>query len=266
MSLAFLDPYHPVPSPIHSIDARVKLVATFLFIVIFNVTPIQAWPAHLGYLLAVIGILSVGRAAPTSVLKRSMLAAPFVLMAALGLPFVAEGKPMLTIPWIPWRLTITDLGALRFANVIAKSWLSVLVVLALADTTPFLAIIKAMRSLGIPPVIASIIMLMYRYMYVLVDEALRLTRARDARTAEPEQGRKRGALLWRARVTGNMIGTLFLRTYERSERIYSAMLARGYSGEIRMLSPARLSRRDVVLGGASVAVLAVVAILANITW
>jgi cobalt/nickel transport system permease protein len=82
--------------------------------------------------------------------------------------------------------------------------------------------------------------LMWRYLAVLVDEALRMMRARDSRSGSWE-GRGGGTLLWRARVTGAMAGTLFLRGYERSERIYSAMLARGYDGTIRSLPSQPLS-------------------------
>jgi cobalt/nickel transport system permease protein len=78
---------------------------------------------------------------------------------------------------------------------------------------------------------------MWRYLFVLVDEALRLLRARAARSGHSEGGIGRfgGSLLWRARVTGGMAGNLLLRGYERSERIYVAMLSRGYDGEVRLL-------------------------------
>lgn len=263
MGLTLLDPYQPGPSPVHRLDARVKLLVALLFIVFFNVTPIQAWSAHLFYLVTMVAITLLARVAPRSVLERAMLAVPFVLMAAIGLPFIQDGEPLLVVRLFSWRVTITDSGTLRFVNVIVKSWLSILVAITLALTTHFLEILRGMRSLGIPTVLIAIVMLMYRYMYVLVDEGMRLIRARDARTAQAEEGKSRRPLLWRAQVTGHMIGTLFLRTYERSERIYGAMLARGFTGEIRMLQPSAVSARDILSGGTCVVILAAVAVLAN---
>jgi cobalt/nickel transport system permease protein len=105
---------------------------------------------------------------------------------------------------------------------------------------------------------------MYRYMFVLVDEGQRLMRAREARSADLAGQRSGGSLLWRARVTGDMIGTLFLRTYERSERIYQAMLARGYTGEFRALGQREVKRREFALSGAGLLLLACVALLARV--
>jgi cobalt/nickel transport system permease protein len=78
---------------------------------------------------------------------------------------------------------------------------------------------------------------MYRYLFVLTDEVMRLLRAREARSARlsPESGG--GSLAWRARVAGSMVGQLFLRSYERSDRVYNAMLSRGYNGQFLTINP-----------------------------
>jgi cobalt/nickel transport system permease protein len=94
-----------------------------------------------------------------------------------------------------------------------------------------------MRAVGIPRLLVGMFSLMWRYLFVLVDEALRLMRARAARSGQSGESGKRsgGSVAWRARVTGGMAGNLFLRAIERSDRIYVAMLSRGYDGEIRTL-------------------------------
>lgn len=266
MNLALLDPYLERDSPVHRLDARIKLGCALAFILVINLTPTRAWPAYLAYLTAILVITMWGRIRLTGVLGRSTLALPFALMTVLGLPFIDQGTAVATFPFLTWRVTITDAGILRFVGIMARSWLAVLAAVTLAVTTRFVDILVAMRSLGMPKVLASIILLMYRYIHVLLEEASRLMRARQARSAAPEPGRESGSLRWRAQVTGRMIGTLFLRTYERSERVYEAMLARGFSGEILTLQPASLSLRHLLVGGLCVSALLAAAILANIYW
>jgi cobalt/nickel transport system permease protein len=159
---------------------------------------------------------------------------------------------------------LTDVGLWRLAAVLARSWLSLLAAATLILTTPFTALLKAMRGLGVPLILTAIIALMYRYLYVLVEEASRMMRARDARSGDDGGGHSGGSLRWRARVAGHMIGTLFLRTYERSERIYQAMLARGYTGEIRVLAESRLSRAQLAVGAALILLLALISLAANL--
>ena len=262
MSLAFLDPYQPNASPVHRTEASTKLAAVFAFLIILNLTPILAWPAFVADLVALVAVARMARLSFGSVARRSMLAAPFVLMAAAGMPFVQQGEPLFAIPVFSWRLTVTDVGLLRLLNVVCKSWLSVLAVILLSLTTHFIEIVKAMHKLGVPRVLAAVIMLMYRYIYVLVGEATRLVRAREARTAGVIGERKSRSIVWRAQVTGHMIGTLFLRTYERSERIYGAMLARGYAGEMRTLRPPALTPLHALTAGAALVALAIVAVVA----
>ena len=92
-----------------------------------------------------------------------------------------------------------------------------------------------MRAVRVPRLMVAIFGLMWRYLFVLVDEALRLLRARVARSSNTGFPglRTGGSLAWRAQTAGGMAGNLFMRSLERSDRIYAAMLARGYDGEIR---------------------------------
>jgi cobalt/nickel transport system permease protein len=91
----------------------------------------------------------------------------------------------------------------------------------------------------------AIIGFMYRYLGVISDEAARMNRARASRSADPGDGRGGGSLRWRGAVTGHMVGSLFLRSYERSERIYAAMQSRGFDGELRYLPGPPVSTRAV---------------------
>jgi cobalt/nickel transport system permease protein len=120
---------------------------------------------------------------------------------------------------------------------VTKSWLSVQAAILLAASTQFPELLQAMRAVGIPRLLVSMFGLMWRYLFVLVDEALRLMRARQARSGQSMVAGKKsgGSVAWRARLTGGMAGNLFLRAFERSDRIYVAMLSRGYDGEVRTL-------------------------------
>lgn len=269
MTSALLDPYRERESAVHGADPRVKLVLALATILAANATPVRAWPVHLAYYVLLGAVALWARLSLRHVAARSALALPFVLMAAAGLPFVREGEPLMSMNLLGLPVTVTDVGLNRFTTILVRSWLSVLVTVTLVVTTRFAEIVRAMRSLGVPLVLTSIMALMYRYLYILVEEARRLMLARDARSAEPaaqdaRHGRVGRGLGWQAQVTGHMIGTLFLRTYERSERVYCAMLARGFTGEIRVLREERPSRGQMVVAAAALAALMLAVAAANL--
>jgi cobalt/nickel transport system permease protein len=99
-----------------------------------------------------------------------------------------------------------------------------------------------------------IISFLYRYLFVLTDEVMRMLRARQARSAAAVGVRSGGSVAWRAQIAGHMAGQLFLRSYERSDRIYNAMLSRGYKGELMTIHPHQFLRSDVLMGIFSIAV------------
>jgi cobalt/nickel transport system permease protein len=120
-----------------------------------------------------------------------------------------------------------------------------------------------MRTLGLPRLLVATVSFMYRYLFVIGEEALRLMRARDSRSARLPGQKGGDSLGWRAKVLGHMVGSLFLRTYERSERVYAAMLARGYDGEPRFLWRRAWRATEVVLVVGLVAYLAGVELYAR---
>jgi cobalt/nickel transport system permease protein len=114
----------------------------------------------------------------------------------------------------------------------------------LTATTRFPDVLHALRHLRVPVVLVGIIAFMYRYLFVLAEEAQRLMRARAARSARLPGARAGGSLGWRAAVVGHMAGQLFVRSLDRSDRVYQAMQARGYRGELLTLAPHVMQRRD----------------------
>lgn len=243
MHVSLFDPYQSGTSLIHRLDPRAKLVVAVLFILSNALLPDGAW---LAFLLSWGMVLSAGCLAGLGLfypLKRSLIALPFFLVGITAIVAV-PGQAIGFVDIGSWRLVATDAGIVRFGSIVARSWISVQMAILLTATTQFPDIVHALRHLKVPQILVSIIVFMYRYLFVLAGEAVRLLRARQARSAQFTSGTGGGSIRWRARVTGNMAGQLFLRSYERSERVYAAMLSRGYKGQLLTLNPHELDTED----------------------
>lgn len=262
--LSFLDRYERGASFLHRTDPRVKLVLTLIFIAAVTATPPGAWPIFLVLACALWGTVLASRLSIIVTLRRSAIAIPFILVAFPTI-FTKGGEPLLSFSFFNWTLSATDEGLSFFLSVLVKSWISVIAAGTLALTTPFNDILKALRFLRLPSVLVAVMSLMYRYIFVLVEEAQRLRRAREARSARVQEGGG-GSIPWQAKVTGKMVGSLFLHTYERGERIYQAMLSRGYSGEIVTLETRSFSMAQGVLVIGILLILAAVEVVASIYW
>lgn len=265
MKHTFLDLYREGDSAVHRLDPRVKLVVTLAFVLAASLMAGGYWPGYA--LLAGLALGCVGVAAvPLRVaLGRSLVAVPFALMAASSLPFARPGPPLFTLPLGPWRLTATTSGCLALAEVLVRAWLSVLAAGLLTATTPFNELLAGAQSLGLPPLLTAVISFLYRYLFLLVDEAERLWRARESRSAAigPRAG---GTLAWRAGVLGGLVGNLFVRSYERSERVYQAMVARGFRGQLRSGRRRGVPLGDLATGLALILGLAALVASGRLPW
>lgn len=251
------DRYLAGNSPIHRLDPRVKVVVTLLFILSNVLLPDGAWP---GFALALVWVLVVTRTAGLPwdfALRRSFVALPFALVAVTTL-FTLPGDTLASFRLGPWLLHISDAGALRFVSIVIRTLLSVMMAILLTATTAFPDMLHAFRHLRLPSLLVAVIGFMYRYIFVLSDEVIRLLRARSARSARLPGYKAGGTVTWRARVTGYMAGQLFVRSFERSERVYQAMLARGYRGHMYTLNPHVMEREDWLLAALAVAALALI--------
>lgn len=263
MHVHFLDPYHAGSSLIHQLDPRVKLVLALAFIVTASLTPVGAWAAYILLLALVLCAEMLSELGIRYVLKRAFLATPFVL-AALPLLFTAPGAPIASFTLGAWTFTLTLEGAERVLSIAFKSWISLQMAIVLAATTAFPELSSAMRALRVPKLLVAIFGLMWRYMFVLVDEALRLLRARAARSSASREAEcaHGGPVLWRARVTGGMAGNLLVRSFERGDRIYAAMAARGYDGEARAFALPPLNGTHWLIIASGIAALLAILLLA----
>jgi cobalt/nickel transport system permease protein len=267
MHVHFLDPYRPGNSPVHRLDPRIKLLLTVVFILTNTLIPTGAWPVYILLFALILSAELISELGIGYVLKRSALALPFVL-AALPLILTVPGNTLFALSIGPLTIHASFPGLERFISITLKSWISVQAAIMLASTTSFPELLVAMRALHVPRLMVSIFGLMWRYLFVLVDEATRLMRARLSRSGQSDKPgvKTGGSITWRARVAGGMAGSLFLRAFDRSDRIYMAMVSRGYDGEARSLPLPDIQSTQWVILVASLGLLGFLLGFAYLFW
>lgn len=231
------------------LDARTKIVAWLGLAIAGVSTPRGQWPLLAAYAGCWL-VLCLALGAPWfTVLKRVLKASPFFLLLALLLPFRPLGPQDHAVTLGP--LTLSARGIELALDMAAKASLSVACVAALATTESLAGITRGLQRLGAPALFVTLMNFTFRYLYVLREETLRMKRARDARAFG-------GRWLWHARVIGAMIGSLFLRSIERAERVHQAMVSRGYSGGAFAVSRRALTATEWVLMAACLILLVAV--------
>ncbi|MEV4625892.1 cobalt ECF transporter T component CbiQ [Micromonospora sp. NPDC049523] len=211
--------YREGNSPVHRLAPEVKIAAMVAFSIAVVATPRHAFWAFGGYAVLVVVVAALARINPGWLLKRSLIELPFVFFAFV-LPFLGTGE---RVSWLGLSLSVD--GLYGGWNILAKGTLGVLASLLLAGTTTVRDLILGLDRLHCPQVLTQIATFMLRYLDVLAGEARRMRVARLSRGDDPR-------FLWQLRGFAAGIGALFLRAFERGERVYLAMLARGYDGRM----------------------------------
>lgn len=222
MGHEFIDRFSRLDSCVHRLDARTKTIFALLFVVLVVTTPAQHLLTFVIYAGLLLWIAALSRLPLTPLLKRAVMVLPFSALVALGLPFVHGGA---TVTLLGISLSVTGLWTL--AGVAIKSMFGAVALILLVSTTPFSRLLDGLRHLGIPAIFVDMLALTYRYLHVLIEETTRLRRAAIARGYDPKW-------LSQAVIVGRLIGNLFIRSYERAERIYGAMRLRGYDGQLSL--------------------------------
>ena len=218
-------------SPVHRLPPEVKIVATVLFTIVVVVTPRDEFLAFAGYAVLIAAVAAAARIPPGWLAKRATIELPFVLLA-VALPFAGHGE---RITWLGMSLSVDGLyGAF---NIFAKGTLGVLASLLLAGSTTMRDLILGLDRLRVPTVFTQIATFMLRYLDILADDARRMRIARLSRGYDPR-------FLWQVKAFAVSIGALFLRAFERGERVYLAMLSRGYTGRLPRLDHEPASARQ----------------------
>ncbi|KUL33372.1 cobalt ECF transporter T component CbiQ [Actinoplanes awajinensis] len=222
---------------LHRLAPEVKIAAVLLFTIVVVLTPPTEFAAFGGYLLLLAGVTAAARVPVPWLLKRATIELPFVLLAVV-LPFAGHGE---RVDWLGMSLSIDGLHGAW--NIFAKGTLGVLASLLLAATTTMRDLIVGLDRLRVPSVFTQIATFMLRYIDVLADDARRMRIARLSRGYDPR-------FLWQVKAFAVGIGSLFLRSYERGERVYLAMVSRGYTGRLPVVAGRRAAPREWMVSAA----------------
>ena len=236
MHLPEIDKYSHLKSVFHSWDPRVKLVSfSFLILSIAFLTHILS--AFLGLTLAVI-LIFLSRIPFTFVLKYLRWVILFALFFLIIMPLTVPGDRVLELSF----LSISYQG-LRLSVLIALRAISISMILfPMVATMEFHRTLKALEKLRTPNKFIQMIMFTYRYIFVFLSELIRMSTAAEARLF------KRRTDINTLKITGNFIGILLIQALERTQRVYNAMTARGYTGRIKTLDEFKLSWLDYLKG------------------
>jgi cobalt/nickel transport system permease protein len=218
--------------------------------VVVSTPPQPGWSFVL-YALVLAFLAGLGRVAPARLAQRALLVAPFIVVVAVFLPFWhRSGEVAFTLG----RLTVTHEGLLVLWNVGTKAVLGAVSMILLTSLTTFPELIQGLARLRAPSIIVLTVTFMHRYGSVFLEESQRMQRAMASRNF-------RARWLANVPILGHMLGSLFLRSYSRGERVYVAMISRGYQGSI----PFGFERRFGMTDGLFLAAILIVAIAVRVT-
>lgn len=222
-------------TPWHSLAPRTRVLCVLLLVFAIALTPNGHWWTWAIYGLAIVTLLFLSQITLPVLLKRLAVEFAFIGVVLLGTLFRGGG----TVLWSWGPLQITTVGLTVLGSVTFKALLSLLTLNLLTLTTSVPALLHALLELRTPPLLVAILASMYRYISVLIGEFNAMRRAAVSRNLM-------GSNRWQRLVIGNMMGALFIRTYERGNRVYQAMLSRGYQGIPQLEKVPTGGRRDVV--------------------
>jgi len=223
MKHAFLDHHSGIESPIHHLDARAKIIVFFTFVLVGVSCPPASFHLFGLSVVCLVAIALLARLPLGHLVRKLLVVLPFLLVVSISIPFMKKNGSGEGYGLGFGGLSVSKSGLWTLWNVMIKSSLGIFSIILLYSTTSFPRLIKGMERLGCPRIFTILVSFMYRYSFILIDEMQRMKRARDSRSFG-------GRWIWQSRAIGHMIGALFLRSFLRGERVYLAMLSRGYQG------------------------------------
>jgi cobalt/nickel transport system permease protein len=209
----------PADTPVHRLAPQCKVAATFLFVLAVALTPRAVFWPYAWYLVLVAVIATVAQLPPLVLLRRLVVEVPFLLFV-LALPLLGEPPDVDVL-----GMGLSVVGLQAAAAIALKATFGLLATGILAATTPLPDIITGLERLRVPPLFTTVAGFMVRYVEVLYSELTRLRTARSCRGGDTRW-------LWQAHDIAGSVGALFVRSFERGERVALAMASRGYDGTV----------------------------------
>ena len=241
--LSYLDALARRDTALHRLDPRIKVIATGLFVLAVVSFPRYTISAMLPFALLLVIVASLAELPGSYLIKKLIIVSPFAVMVGIFNPLLDQ-QPLLQLGPV-----IISGGWVSFLSILVRFGLTVTAVLILIACTGFNSVCMALARLGMPKIFAVQLLMLYRYIFVLVDEGIRMHQARALRTF-----RRRGMSM---QVFSHLVGQLLLRTLDRAQRVHLAMLCRGFDGTIRIRRSLTISITDIGFLFASVTLLAI---------
>ncbi len=231
-----IDRYSSLDSPLHRFDPRIKIIS-FVFL-IFSVVLLPAIELALTALFASIIFLLVSQLPVRFVLQHIKWVFLFIIPFLVIMPFTVKGNELFTIGGLGVTYEGVEFGLLVSIRALA----AVMLIFPMVGTMRFDTTLKALYQMRVPSLLVQMLMFTYRYIFIFIDEFSRMQRAMKSR------GFKVGTNLHTFTTIGRAVGMLLVRSYERAERVYQAMLSAGYTGNPRTLFEFRSSPKDYIYG------------------
>ncbi len=206
MKHAFIDAYANLNTPLHRLNTKAKIIGLFILLLTVIFTPIQFIAWFIFYGLIVLVLIRLSRVPLGFIGKRILELLPFIIIISLSGLFRRQ-------------------GFLIFFNCTVKAFLALLLVIILSSTTKFQGLLEALKEMRFPKLFILLLSFMYRYSFLLEDQFLRTMRAFESRNINQNNN------FTKVKILSNILGVVFILTFERAERLYLAMCARGYDYE-----------------------------------
>jgi len=219
-------------SAIHRLDSRAKVLVTLVFIVAVVSFGRYEVAGLLPFAVFPLAVIALGGLPPAFVARKLLVVLPFAALVGLFNPLF-DREPLLYLGSLP-----VSGGWVSFVSIILRAALTVGGAVVLVAVTGFSGVCMALRRFGVPQAFVVQLLFLYRYIFVLGDEGVRMSRARELRSF--------GGRGMEPRAYGALVGSLLLRTWDRAERIHLAMLSRGFRGEFHVRRETAFGRRDAL--------------------
>jgi len=237
MHHAYIDKFAYQDSPVHRLDSRVKFIVTLVFTAAVVSLPRTSPSILTCYAIGPFMMLVLGRIPLRFAFKHILLVSPFILVLAVTCPLYDRTPVAVAFGTFLWQ---TSLGWMRCFTILGKFIVTMLALIALVSTTRFSDLLTGLQKLGLPKLLIIQLGFLYRYIFILIDRAHHILRARA--------GRKLANLGFAAelKIAAAMLGSLLIRSIDSAEHVNIAMQARGFEGKWRSISRLKIRRCDLL--------------------